>query len=328
MPLNSKDLLREQLEAISNRQPKARKAKAVQPNKQAGRAFNAKMQMLVNAIKKDINEQIVPMVKSLESQYISDSGDDIVVNGMVIKRDGNIIWHPAKGSGFIAINDAWSDSIMAIFASLIDKWRSPAFMGAAQSVASEFVTAMNAQNSRRFAKSVKPIGVTGIDIFGDSPKLQDLLSASIADNTRLITSIPERYLDNVQSLVMNNMRSGLRPSAIVKQLQDQYGVTKRRAQLIARDQTSKANGELSKQRQLDTGFEYFRWVDSDDIRVRDRHESIANKDVGYGKGVYRWDDPPKNEKGVPITPGSEINCRCIAQPVTSRQVEQNKKNKV
>lgn len=291
--LNSKDLLRDQLEAISNRQPKARKAKAVQPNKQAGRTFNAKMQMLVNAIKKDINEQIVPMVKSLEFQYIGDS----------------------------AINDAWPDTIMALFASLIDKWRSPAFMGAAKSVASEFVTSMNVQNSRRFAKSVKPIGVTGIDIFGDSPKLQDLLSASIADNTRLITSIPERYLDNVQSLVMNNMRSGLRPSAIVKQLQDQYGVTKRRAQLIARDQTSKANGELSKQRQLDTGFEYFRWVDSDDIRVRDRHESIANKDVGYGKGVYRWDDPPKNEKGVPITPGSEINCRCIAQPVLAREVE-------
>ena len=215
-----------------------------------------------------------------------------------------------------------------MFQSIVDKWRSPAFSGAAKSISGDFVKAMNVQNSSRFAKAVKPIGVTGIDIFGDSPKLQDILSASIADNTRLITSIPEQYLNNVQSIVMSNMRSGLRPSAIVKQLQDQFGVTKRRAQLIARDQTSKANGELSKQRQEDTGFEYFRWVDSDDIRVRDRHEAIANKDVGYGKGVYRWDDPPKDEKGKPIIPGEPINCRCISQPVTSSQVEQNKKNKV
>ena len=293
---SSKELAQEQLEAIANQPKKAKQAKPVEPDKQAARRYNAQLQKLVKAIKKDIDEKIVPLIRNLEPQYIGDA----------------------------AINDDWPNDIMALFAQLKTKWSSPAFMGASKDVASIFVKAMGVQNSRRFARSVKSIGVTGIDIFGDSPKLQDILSASIADNTRLITTIPEQYFNQVQSIVMSNMRSGLRPSAITKQLSEQFGITKRRAALIARDQTSKANGELSKQRQEDTGFKFFKWQTSEDIRVRDKHDDISDEDIGFGKGVYKWDNPPKNDKGVPIIPGSEINCRCVAIPVTSRQVAENK----
>jgi len=293
---SSKELAQEQLEAIAKQPKKIRQAKPVQPDKQAARTYNAQLQKLVRAIRKDINEKIIPLVRSLEPQYIGDA----------------------------AINDVWPDDIMALFSSLKSRWSSPAFLGASKDVASIFVKAMNIQNSRRFSRSVKSIGVTGIDIFGDSPKLQDLLSASIADNSRLITTIPEQYLNQVQSIVMSNMRSGLRPSAITKQLSEQFGITQRRAALIARDQTSKANGELSKQRQEDTGFKYFKWQTSEDIRVRDSHDDISDEDIGFGKGVYKWDNPPKNDKGVSIIPGSEINCRCVAIPVTGRQVAENK----
>lgn len=296
MAFSSKELAKEQLEAIANRPRKAKQVKAVQPDKQAARMYNAQLKKLVRAIKKDINELLIPLIKNLEPQYIGDS----------------------------AINDAWPDEITSLFTRLKSKWSSPAFLGASKSVASSFIKAMNAQNSKRFTKAVKSIGVVGIDVFGDSPKLQDILSASIADNTRLITTIPEQYLNQVQSIVMSNMRSGLRPSSIVKQISSQFGVSERRAALIARDQTSKANGELSKQRQEDTGFQYFKWQDSDDVRVRDDHEKLANQDIGYGKGVYRWDKPPKNKKGVTIIPGSDINCRCVAIPVTSRQVAESK----
>lgn len=297
MAFSSKELAQEQLEAIAEQPRKAKQVKPVQPDKQAARKYNAQLQMLVKAIRKDINERLVPLIRNLEPQYISDA----------------------------AINDAWPDDIMALFAQLKTRWSSPEFMGASNNVAKTFVKAMNTQNQKRFSKSVKSIGVTGIDVFGDSPNLQDILSASIADNTRLITSISEQYLGQVQSIVMSNMRSGLRPSAIVKQLSEQFGVSQRRAALIARDQTSKANGELSKQRQEDTGFQYFKWQTSDDIRVRDSHEKLENQDIGFGKGVYKWDNPPKNDKGVPIIPGSEINCRCVPIPITNRQVAENKR---
>ena len=93
--------------------------------------------------------------------------------------------------------------------------------------------------------------------------------------------------------------------------------------MIARDQTSKINGELAEKQQKGAGFEYFQWIDSDDSRVRHRHSEIANKVTAYGKGIYRWDDLPLSDKGVPIKPGSDYQCRCIARPVSAREVKAN-----
>lgn len=73
--------------------------------------------------------------------------------------------------------------------------------------------------------------------------------------------------------------------------------------MIARDQTAKVNGDLASRRQRAVGINYFQWIDSDDERVRSRHESIANRLTAYGKGIYRWDNPPLSDRGVPIIPG-------------------------
>lgn len=153
--------------------------------------------------------------------------------------------------------------------------------------------------------------------------MTDYIQASIVDNTRLITSIPEQYLTQVESIVFNNVRAGGRPSAIAKQLQQQLGVTERRAKMIARDQTSKVNADLSEKRQREAGFPYFEWVDSDDERVRDRHEYLADHVTQYGKGIYRWDDLPLSDKGEPISPGKDYQCRCIARPVSQEEVDEN-----
>ena len=121
------------------------------------------------------------------------------------------------------------------------------------------------------------------------------------------------------------MRQGMRPSHIESQLVEQFGVSERNAKRIARDQHSKIQGEVSKLRQEASGIKYFRWLDADDSRVRPLHRRCANKDVGFGKGVYRWDQLPKNEKGQPIYPGSEINCRCVAVPVPESMVKRTKR---
>ena len=124
------------------------------------------------------------------------------------------------------------------------------------------------------------------------------LEASVYDNTQLIKSIPDIYLDRVESIIMTNIRAGNRSSAIAKQLTEQFGIESRRAKFIARDQTEKINGDLNAKRQTSVGFEYFQWVTSKDQRVRDKHREIANKVTAYGKGVYRWDNPPIGENGT------------------------------
>lgn len=238
----------------------------------AGIQYNAKLQRMVRAIKRDIDSQIVPLVRSLAPEYVTDSATPT--------------------------HDGWGDIIAQAIRSLLAKWTDQRAQAAARSIAGDFVQAVDGRAKRTL----------GIDVYTGNQQLNDYLQAATLQNAQLIESIPTQYLAQVSNIVMGNMRAGLRPSAIVDTLQQQFGVTQRRAKMIARDQTAKVNGEISSKRQQAAGYSYFRWVTSKDERVRDRHQEIAEKVTRYGKGVYRWDNPPLSDKGEPIIPGSDYQC--------------------
>ncbi|MFG0827891.1 phage minor head protein [Pseudomonas sp. CJQ_7] len=251
--------------------------------------YNAKLQRLVKQVKADISKEIMPLVRQLVPEYTQDA---------------------------VATTDAWSDLITNAMSFLFAKWSSERVSAGAQRIASEFVQASVKKSERDMKKSV------GIDVFSGSKTMQDYLHASAQQNAQLIKSIPAKYLEEVQTLVMANMRSGMRPSFIEKALQEQFGVTQRRAKMIARDQTSKIQGELNRKQQQGAGFTHFRWLTSHDSRVRHDHDVFEHRVTKYGKGVYLWSDLPL-EKGVPVSPGSPINCRCTAIPVSEREVKAN-----
>nr|EIU2568435.1 minor capsid protein [Pseudomonas aeruginosa]EKG7550735.1 minor capsid protein [Pseudomonas aeruginosa] len=255
-----------------------------------GIQYNAKLQRLVKQVKASINKEIMPLVRHLAPEYTQDA---------------------------VATNDAWSDLILNAMGFLFSRWRSEGVSAGANRIAGEFVQSALKKSERDLKKSA------GIDVFSGSKQMQDYLHASAQQNVQLIKSIPAKYLEEVQTLVMANMRSGMRPGYIEKALTEQYGITQRRARVIARDQTGKIQGELAEKQQQDAGFEYFQWIDSEDRRVRHRHREIADKVTAYGKGIYRWDNLPLSDKGVPIKPGSDYQCRCIARPVSAREVKAN-----
>src|SRR5690606_6949986 len=151
------------------------------------------------------------------------------------------------------------------------------------------------------------------------------LAVSTADNVALIKSIPSQYLTQVESIVMANVRAGGRPSNIAKALQQQLGVTERRAKMIARDQVNKINSNLASMRIKDVGFKYFKWETSNDERVRDRHEDVSERVTAYGKGVYRFDNPPIVDQNLPQLPGEPIQCRCVMIPVSEEEVKENQR---
>lgn len=255
-------------------------------NRGIGIQYNVKLQKLVKSIKKDIDESIIPLVR----QY-----------GMT--RDS-------------MTTDGWYDFLIPALTALMKRWKSERVQQLAARLAGDFVTAAN--NASR--KSV------GIDIYEAHPELRDVLQSSTWSNVQLIQSIPDQYLAQVQQLVVNNMRAGLRPSAIVNQLQQQYGVTQRRAKMIAADQTAKAQNALTRARLVAVGYTYFKWVTSKDERVRDRHREIADKITRYGKGIYRIDTPPLSDKGEPILPGQDYRCRCVMIAVSDEEVIRNQRN--
>lgn len=255
--------------------------------------YNAKLQRLARQVKKDIDAELVPLVRSLAPEYVQDAA------------------RPTT--------DAWSDVILALIAELKRRWASEWVTRGADRIAGEFVQSALKKSERDLKKSA------GIDVFSGSPVMRDYLKASVQQNVKLIQSIPEKYLGQVETLLIANMRSGMRPSFIVTALQEQFGVTQRDAKRIARDQAGKIQGELAEKQQRGAGFEYFGWEDSDDSRVRTRHREIAEKVTAYGKGIYRWDNLPLSDKGLPIKPGSDYECRCIPRPVSAREVEENRK---
>lgn len=294
--LTSQELAAEQLQQIAEGKLNA-KPQPVEPSKKDAIELNSTLQKMVRMVKKDINEILMPQLRKLAPQFQTDTA--------------------------IETTDSYVDDIIATLTSLVTKWTSPNVKEAANGISTQFVRNAAGVNRKRFNRSMKSFG---LDVFGDSPAIDDLLSASTWENARLIESIPSQYLEQVQSSVMANVRAGNRPSAIQKQLQQQFGVTERRAKMIARDQTAKLNGDLTKQRQQSSGFEYFQWIDSNDERVRKRHNQIENKVTAYGKGVYRWDNPPLSSSGTPIIPGQDYQCRCVAKPISNAQVEQNQKD--
>jgi SPP1 gp7 family putative phage head morphogenesis protein len=285
--MNSKELLQLQLSA------KRSKPKGAKPDLSNGIAYYAELRRMIAAVTADINKYIMPRVREFAPEYASDSA--------------------------IELNDSWVDVLTAAMGFVRSRWSSPQFKTFANDTARKFVSAANLSNRKRTEKDI------GINVYADQQELADYLQVSISDNARLITSIPDQYLTQVESIVMTNVRAGGRPSAIAKSLAQQFDVTERRAKMIARDQTAKINGDLNRMRQTDAGFPFFQWMDSEDSRVRDRHEYLANHLTAYGKGIYRWDNPPLSDRGVPIIPGSDFQCRCYARPVSQDEVDENRK---
>ena len=287
---NSSDLLQQLL----NPQQSRRKPKGVRQATAVGQSYNVELQRMVREIKRDIDRIIMPVVKSSADQYTSDSAP-------------------------IVTADTWVDLLVQTIQQVRNRWASPQFAAIARRIAERFVRDAATVNAERNIRDM------GIDIFSGQQEIQDTVALAIHNNVALIQSIPSQYLGQVESIIMTNIRAGRRPSAIVAQLADQYGITERRAKMIARDQTAKVNGDLNRHRQVAAGFPYFEWDDSDDERVRPRHHEIATKVTAYGRGIYRWDNPPLSDKGEPIIPGVDYNCRCVGRGVTQEEVDRNVK---
>lgn len=149
--------------------------------------------------------------------------------------------------------------------------------------------------------------VQNIEITDDELKF---LQSKAAENMSYISSIGSEYLNKVQDAVMRHLTSGNLGSSLAAEIMDITDVSKKRANLIARDQTAKVFGEMTKYKQKKAGISYFRWSTALDERVRPRHRPLEGK-------IFSWDDGWGG-----IYPGDEINCRCVADPVFEDELDE------
>ena len=151
------------------------------------------------------------------------------------------------------------------------------------------------------------------------------------ENYKLITGLNEEYIKKLNSVVINGVQNGTPFDELVKQIKSvNDNMSDVRARLIARDQTGKLQGLISKAQQTSIGMTTYFWENRGDRSVRGNpagkypkaidhfsidgllcaweNNSVYSDDLGvtWKKRPSRW---------IQLSPGMDIQCRCVAAPV-------------
>lgn len=146
--------------------------------------------------------------------------------------------------------------------------------------------------------------------FTMTDEMRNTYLAVANENISLIKSIASEHLTEVEGLVMRSVARGRDLGYLTKELQARYGITRRRAALIARDQNNKATSAMTAARQKSLGITEGIWMHSHAGKVpRPDHVAANGKRFDIRKGIYM------PSVGKEVMPGEEINCRCTWRPV-------------
>jgi uncharacterized protein with gpF-like domain len=182
------------------------------------------------------------------------------------------------------------------------------FDSVARDVAKQFATRALGQADASFTSSFRKAGMTVKWHF--TPAMRDAYTAVVNENVALIKSIPAEYLTQIQGHVMRSVAAGRDMGYLAKVLKEQFGVTKRRAALIARDQNEKATAVVVKTRQQEAGITQAIWRHS----AAGRHPRPGHVKAGRDNLVYNVAEGAFID-GEWIWPGELINCRCFSRSI-------------
>lgn len=163
----------------------------------------------------------------------------------------------------------------------------------------------------RMAGVVRKKNAAGAALLGVTPHeagIGGIVEQARERNIQLVTSAAQGYVEQVRAVLADPDNLGLRVEDLADELEERANVSQSRAELIARDQTLKLNGAITKHRQVAAGVERYTWSTSLDERVRPGHADLEGE-------MFSWDDPPDTGDGEHCHPGEDFQCRCIADPV-------------
>lgn len=173
-----------------------------------------------------------------------------------------------------------------------------------------FSQSVEKRSTKQLKKMLKDAGFT-VE-FQMTPAMRDVIGATVNQSVALIKSIPAQYFSEVEGLVMRSVQAGRDLGTLTQELHHRYGITKRRAAFIARDQNNKATAAMTRARQLEIGIREAEW----------RHSAGGNEPrpthVAAGRNHERYDvakgwyDPEVKRY---VHPGELPNCKCVSSPV-------------
>lgn len=127
-----------------------------------------------------------------------------------------------------------------------------------------------------------------------------LLDAFTEEHCNLIKTVRQEHLDKIGFAIKRGLREGRLHKELTKDIRQVTDISKRRAQLIARNAPLQYSGALTKHHQMSAGIKSYVWQSSRDERVRESHRKLDGE-------IFDWN-------GAGPHPRSEVNCRCDAVP--------------
>lgn len=215
-----------------------------------------------------------------------------------------------RNSPEMAVDASPANDMNALLRHMRYKWKND-FAKLAKTVSKLFAKRAERDASTRLKTILKESGFT-VD-FKLTPRLSDILQASVAENVSLIKSIQSQYFDQVETIVMQAVKDGRDLGHLREELRKRYAITGRRATVIARDQTNKANAAVSRARTLETGLTKATWVHiGGKYTNRATHVKMHGQEFDLREGLY--DSKVKRK----VLPGELINCSCSYKVVVPK----------
>ena len=164
-------------------------------------------------------------------------------------------------------------------------------------------------------------------------KLQEIYKNYVDNLDFWIKSFSEQETVKMRETILQMVLDGKTTRTIAEYIQKRYGVHKRKALFLARNENAIATTSYLKSKYQAEGFKYFRWHDSHDERVRVLHRELGAKENNKfginGTNIFAFDDPPiiyeQKKDGVVIRqdrglPGETYNCRCVMSAYVDAQL--------
>ena len=188
--------------------------------------------------------------------------------------------------------DGASDKLFNAFNILSQEIKENVSEGMSPYIAAKAVGKIAVLNENRFnqALPVTPLHDIKLSRLLADEQLDEFLKMSIHQNTQLISSIPEKFLNDVQSVVYSGYQAGEKYETIEKRILGRMGsvgsILKNRIKTIARNETGKINAQLTSIRSQKLGITKAIFQTSKDERVRESHKELNGKE--YEIAIYAF----------------------------------------
>lgn len=190
------------------------------------------------------------------------------------------------------------DDLMRQYSDTITPW--------ARSLAGKVVQEVNFSNRRAWAAHAQNMS-RGLRRELDTAPTGEMQRLMMAEQVELIRSMPIEAAQRVHAIARKNLLESARAEVLEREILRTGEVTKSRATLIARTETSRTSSNLTMARAVYVGSVEYTWQTSRDEDVRPSHRKMQGQ-------VVRWADAPTLD-GLRGHAGCLPNCRCYPEPL-------------